>query len=118
MIDGKVIVVHIQDMDKYGRAVGVVFSNNMNINDASVANGHAWHYWKYSKNINICKIENMAKHNKVGLWSDPNPTPPWEYRENKKTFQASPKFRQSNPFKDYVDRSDEIGDSIIKTANF
>lgn len=74
MLKGNEVVVDIQDIDKYGRTVGIVFSNNININDASVANGHAWHYWRYSKNINICKIENMAKRNKIGLWADPNPT--------------------------------------------
>lgn len=118
MLKGNEVVVDIQDIDKYGRTVGIVFSNNININDASVANGHAWHYWRYSKNINICKIENMAKRNKIGLWADPNPTPPWEYRERRKTLQTSPKFRQSNPFKDYVDHSEEIVDSIIKNRKY
>lgn len=44
--------------------------------------------------------------------------PPWEYRERRKTLQTSPKFRQSNPFKDYVDHSEEIVDSIIKNGKY
>ncbi len=115
MIDGKKVVVEVQRVDALGRCIGVVFLNSININDQLIANGHAWHY-AMSKNINICKIENMARRNKVGLWADPNPISPWEYREA--SMKKASKFRESNPFRDYVDRSDEILDSLIKNRKY
>ncbi|TXI14821.1 MAG: nuclease [Pedobacter sp.] len=87
MIDQKNVVVEIQTKDKYARSVGVVFLNNQNINRLLVANGHAWHYLKYSKDAELYIIEKSAKMNKNGLWSTANPTPPWKFREDKRAAQ-------------------------------
>jgi endonuclease YncB( thermonuclease family) len=45
-----------------------------------VKEGKAWHYWKYSKSAELIRAEAEAKAGKKGLWSNPNPMPPWEFR--------------------------------------
>jgi len=77
---GKTVDVNVLDVDRYGK-VGLVFHNNVNINEEMIKQGYAWVYTKYCK-IQICgnweSLEANARSARIGLWSDPKP--PWEYR--------------------------------------
>jgi len=42
--------------------------------------GLAWHYKKYSTNIIYSALEQEARKQRIGLWSEPNPIAPWEWR--------------------------------------
>lgn len=50
----------------------------------------AWHYKKYqgeqsqSDRMKYSEAESEARNAKRGLWYDPNPIPPWDYRRLKK----------------------------------
>jgi hypothetical protein len=47
-----------------------------------VRGGLAWWYRKYAPgNVAFEKLEAEAKGDKRGLWADPNPIPPWDYRK-------------------------------------
>jgi endonuclease YncB( thermonuclease family) len=50
----------------------------------------AWVYRQYAKDPAYYTAEDTAKAAKVGLWSKPNPTPPWEFRHSgKKSIKKS-----------------------------
>lgn len=71
----------IEPKDRYGRIIGDVYLNDsMSISKAMLRNGMAWHFDDYPGGITYQLIENKARKNKLGLWKDNNPTPPWEYR--------------------------------------
>lgn len=38
-------------------------------------------YYHYSNDKNLKMLEAEASKNKIGLWSDPNSIPPWEWRK-------------------------------------
>ena len=57
------------------------------VNLQMVKEGLAWHYKKYSKATDLGKAEAEAKAGKKGLWADPNPVPPWEFRKTEKKKQ-------------------------------
>ncbi|MBF0233337.1 MAG: thermonuclease family protein [Desulfamplus sp.] len=81
----KKIEVIPKTVDKYGRTVGLIFSEGMNICQKMVEAGHAWVYRKYCAE-NFCdywlELEQNAQKNKIGLWEKNNsPTPPWIFRE-------------------------------------
>ena len=40
----------------------------------------SWHYKRYSKDRDLAILEQEARGNKKGLWTDPNPIPPWKWR--------------------------------------
>ena len=40
----------------------------------------AWVFRKYNKDAALYPIEAEAKEQKRGLWRDPAPVPPWEWR--------------------------------------
>lgn len=46
--------------------------------------GLAWHYKRYDKNPAYAAAESEARSAKRGLWSDPNPTPPEQFRKAKR----------------------------------
>lgn len=71
------------DLDRYGRTVAWVFVGSLNLNEELVRHGLAWHYKHHSNDRNLARLEDSARAVKAGLWSDPHPVPPWEFRKRK-----------------------------------
>ena len=74
----------------YQRILGKVLVNGEYVNLEQVEVGMAWHYKKYqgeqssSDRVANSDAELEARRHKLGLWHDPNPVPPWEYRQAKR----------------------------------
>ncbi len=77
---GKEVSVEVETIDKYGRTVGKVLVGGMDANLEQVKNGMAWEYVKYAHDPAYYSAKKSARANGVGLWSQPNPVPPWEFR--------------------------------------
>jgi micrococcal nuclease len=99
------VTVKVMDTDRYGRTVGeVILPDGTSLNRELVRTGHAWWYRQYSKDTSLGDLESEARASMKGLWSDPNPTPPWEWRaagRNKGKAPAadsSPKAMSSGPY--------------------
>ncbi len=71
-------------VDRYGRIVGRVYVGDTDVNRALVAQGFAWVYRKYSNDAELLRLEAEAKQKSLGLWADPNPIPPWEWRRGRR----------------------------------
>ena len=82
LIFGDQVHIKIQNKDRYRRAVVWVFTvEGKDVSAEMLKAGMAWHYKKYSKDSVYAELENIARQQKVGLWADKNPVPPWEYRK-------------------------------------
>jgi len=46
--------------------------------------GLAWHYKRYSSDRDIAILEEEARAKGIGLWSEPQHVPPWEWRRVKR----------------------------------
>lgn len=97
LIMGRTVKVQIINTDRYQRLVGDVWVNDsLNLNQWLVAHGYAWWYPQYGKERRHWKqVEAQARAQKLGLWADDDPTPPWEWRKNRKSAPASPKKAQT-----------------------
>lgn len=88
LVAGKMVDVEDLDIDRYGRTVGMVRVGKMNVNEEIVRSGYGWVYRKYCKKHPLyqewLELENMARIGKKGLWQDPMPVPPWEWRRQEK----------------------------------
>lgn len=85
MVFGKEVMVQAKDTDRYGRTVAdVILPDGRNLNRELVTAGMAWWYGKYSKDESLGQLEQKAREARRGLWADPHPTPPWEWRKRNK----------------------------------
>ena len=84
MIFGKRLKVYYKKKDRYGRVLGDVFIDHINVNKKMVCDGYAWHFKKYSDDPELAKCEENARKQHLGLWQDAHPTPPWEWRKRKR----------------------------------
>lgn len=80
LVFNKIIDVEEIGKDRYQRTLGVVFAGDLEVNLHMVENGFAWQYKKYSKSPAYAVAEDSARKKGLGLWRDPEPVPPWEYR--------------------------------------
>jgi endonuclease YncB( thermonuclease family)/methylphosphotriester-DNA--protein-cysteine methyltransferase len=96
MIFGKQVTVIWSKVDKYRRTVGKVLLDGRDINIEQIKAGLAWHYKKYADEqppedrITYAAAETEARAARRGLWQDPNPTPPGEWRAEAKTERWGP----------------------------
>lgn len=79
--------VDVIDVDRYRREVGRIYLGERFINLEMVADGFAWRYVTYDKPGEFTTAEANAREHRRGLWADPHPMPPWEWRKAKR--QAS-----------------------------
>lgn len=81
---GQQVTVKSQKPDRYGRLVAVVINAKKQIvNQEMIKLGMAWHFTKYSDDETYANLEVKARKQKVGLWQELNPTPPWNWRKAK-----------------------------------
>lgn len=71
--------------DQYERTVALVkLPDGRTLNEELLRNGQAWVYPQYCKEV-WCpawkRLERTARQNKVGLWAEPDPVPPWQWRQ-------------------------------------
>lgn len=75
--------------DRYQRTIGILYTpDGENVNLAMLEAGYAWHYKKYSNDLAYAHAELRARENLRGLWQQPRPTPPWEYRAQKRKARS------------------------------
>jgi micrococcal nuclease len=90
IIYGKKVKVTIMDTDRYGRMVAVLCLGDRDINREMVQAGYAWAYREYLKGpyaSEYIDAENDARSKHLGLWQQPNPQPPWEFRNRMRKGQ-------------------------------
>lgn len=83
MVLDKEVAVRENEQDRYGRTYCRVTVSGRDLNLELVKAGMAWHYKAYSKEKALADAEAEARQAKIGLWSMPNPTPPWDFRKGK-----------------------------------
>ncbi len=73
----------IEATDRYGRIIGeIILNDTIIINKEMIAAGMAWHYDQFPGGFFYEQLERKARKADLGLWSQPSPTPPWEFRHN------------------------------------
>ena len=90
MVQSKQVTVEYQKKDKYGRTLGKVLHNGTDVCLEQIKLGMAWHYKQYASDqpkedrALYDQTEQDARAKKAGLWIEKAPTPPWEFRRQKK----------------------------------
>jgi endonuclease YncB( thermonuclease family) len=82
MVFGKTVEVTEDGKDRYGRWIGHLSSNGVDVNRQMVATGNAWHYVDYSRDTSLAALQSQAQSQRLGLWAQPSPVAPWDYRKS------------------------------------
>lgn len=83
-----------RDTDRYGRAVGRLLCEGADVGRVLISEGLAWHFVRYAKSqpaeerSGDSAAEAQAREESRGLWSDPDPAPPWEWRKSIRAERA------------------------------
>lgn len=91
----KDVIVELRKSDKYGRVLGRVLVAGQDVGLAQIRAGMAWHYLAYAKEqtplnrIAYSEAESEARRLRLGLWSAPNPQPPWEFRHAERAARTT-----------------------------
>jgi endonuclease YncB( thermonuclease family) len=99
MVAGKEVWVESTKSDRYGRILGKVWvqppdcptcDKTLDVNHAQILSGMAWWYRYYAKEQSAEdrgryeSAEDETKARKWGLWADPNPINPYEWRRKER----------------------------------
>lgn len=90
LVYDKDVVVEWHKKDRYGRTIGVVVVDGQDAGLSLLRSGLAWHYKQYQKEQEpedrerYRAAEEAARSERVGLWTDAEPTPPWEWRHSRR----------------------------------
>jgi endonuclease YncB( thermonuclease family) len=86
LVFGKVVDVEWYKRDRYQRVLGKVLVDGQDANLEQIKAGLAWHYKQYGKDQQLvdrrlyAEAQEAASIKGVGLWRDPGPIPPWDFR--------------------------------------
>jgi endonuclease YncB( thermonuclease family) len=78
---GRVVTVRPRMIDRYGRTVAdVLLPDGRSLSRELVRAGFAWWYRRYSDDRELAALEAQARAARRGLWVEPAPVAPWEWR--------------------------------------
>ena len=84
----KTVSVVFHKRDRYRRILGQVLVNGADAGLDQIETGMAWHYKRYEREqspedrVAYARAEETARAERRGLWRDPRPVPPWEFRRH------------------------------------
>ena len=81
LIFQKQIQLQREGRDRYGRTLGAVYLDGQHINFEMVRLGMAWCYRKYLEDQHCLELEERARSENLGLWSQVGAVTPWEFRK-------------------------------------
>jgi len=82
-VEGQTVTLQVHDTDRYGRTVAeVILPNGRSLNRDLVRAGLAWWYRHYAPgDRELAELEAQARAARHGLWADPAPMAPWDFRK-------------------------------------
>jgi endonuclease YncB( thermonuclease family) len=92
---GKQADAHCPTVDRYGRDVCKVTVDGLDVGLALIRQGYAWHFKKYQRTqakadrAIYSDAEDRARAELIGLWRDPKPIAPWDWRKAKREDAAN-----------------------------
>ncbi len=89
LVFNQAVIVETTKRDHYGRSVGTVLVEGVDVNLEQIKRGMAWHYkayvreQPYTDRLTYAEAEEAAQRARLGLWNEADPVPPWEFRQSR-----------------------------------
>jgi len=82
---GMTIKYRLMGIDRFDRTVATVYlEDGRELNLEILKAGLTWHYERYPKRQDYADAQEEARRAGIGLWTDKDPTPPWEWRRERR----------------------------------
>jgi endonuclease YncB( thermonuclease family) len=87
---GRYARAYVGKRDRYGRGVAIVVIDGRDVGLEQLRRGMAWTYTRYLGELPYreqglyLQAEREARDARRGLWSDPRPQEPWDWRRQKR----------------------------------
>lgn len=87
LVAAKDVCVSGDKKDRYERLIGTIIVDGQSANFKMIQGGYAWHFKKYESEQTqmerevFAAEETAARSSAVGLWSEPDPIAPWDWRD-------------------------------------
>ena len=82
------VVVRALKRDRHGLVTAEIFlQDGRNVGHELVKEGLAWSRPETAQGQSFVDVEQLARAERKGLWSDTNPVPPWKWKAPKRTSQ-------------------------------
>jgi endonuclease YncB( thermonuclease family) len=78
---GGIVCVEGDARDQHGRVLGTLRLDDRDLNREMVAEGWAWAFTGFAEDDDLIAAESAARRARRGLWADPQPMPPRQWRE-------------------------------------
>ena len=91
LVFGRTVRVAEDGKDRYGRTIGVLHVQGVNVNREMVKAGMAWAYTDYLNDRLMPVLEIQARVTGTGLWRDAHPVAPWQFRRNEAAARRAKK---------------------------
>ena len=109
LVFGKYVKIEYDKVDWRGRLIGKVWIDGNDECLEQLKAGLAWHYKEFEREQTpadrqlYANAEQEARAQKRGLWKDPAPTPPWEYRHhtNGSTTESDSQDEPTSPARNF-----------------
>lgn len=90
LIFNRQVLIDSQGVDRYGRTIGIISIDGLNVNREMIARGAAWVYPQYNRDSLLPAIESAARAANLGIWGQGQAQviPPWEWRKLGKQLNA------------------------------
>lgn len=87
LIFNRHVLVVCEETDRYGRMIGAITIDERDAGLHMVQAGMAWHFKRYEmsqpvdERMAYALAEAEARKANIGLWSEPSPIAPWDFRK-------------------------------------
>jgi len=94
LVFGAQVRVEYAKRDRYGRIVGRVLRDGQDAGLAQIESGLAWHTLRYAREqpsaerSAYAQAERAARSAALGLWAEPTPVAPWDWRAQRRQPDA------------------------------
>jgi endonuclease YncB( thermonuclease family) len=98
MCFGKLATLEVRGQDRYQRPLARVICDGKDANAEQVRRGYAWIFVRYARRESpLHALQREAQAARRGLWADPAPVAPWDWRANGRRTARSGGVRPGFP---------------------
>ncbi|MBI5007512.1 MAG: thermonuclease family protein [Nitrosomonadales bacterium] len=97
LVHKREVVIDSRAVDQYGRIVGLISLEGLDINQEQLRRGMAWEYSYFHSDKTYVALQKEAQQQQRGLWAQADPQSPWQWRKLHPSTKADRRKKAAVP---------------------